>query len=169
MSFLSGVDDVAPDKAVLDVVAKFMMECGVSGPGAVDGLTEGDFEFAHVKELPVRAFARRAFRAALQAVEAKKSTATVGLAASASGGGVSEAFPPQPPHTSNAAYQDMLEVMGLDASALAVAHALSHGDKQVPVNEKLEAHKLSKLAFHLRPDGPVWQLLSSECEAAPLA
>ena len=171
--FLGKVDEAVTDKTHVEAVIKLFLDAGIASPAAVDGILESDLNFTTIDELPIRAFARRAFRAALQAVQARSSQAAafsatlpvgeLALATVRSESGAS----PSPMVTQ--AVSGMIEVLGKDASALAVAQAMAHGDKSVPVTQILKDEGLDALSFHLRVDDAVWQLLNSENEAATVA
>lgn len=152
-SFLVTVDGISPpDPGILENVEKYFVSLPIAAPRGVAGLVEGDIEWTKLDALPERSFARRAFRAALSAFQAVGGSPQV----------TSVLAVPR-------AMDDILEVCGPDASALAVSQAMAHGDKVIPVMDKLVEAGLEKLAFHLRADAPVWVLLDSETEAAKVA
>jgi len=111
----------------LSVAEKLFTDARVSKPDGCDGLQEEDFVFGDVEDLPVKAFLRRSFRAALESVDATQSAA---------------APPPQAAAFTSisaapVAVQSMMEVLGTNASVAAVVRLMTYGDKEVDVNAKL--------------------------------
>ena len=165
--FLTSVDATAPDHGTLERVEKFFVDKQVQIPADLDGCVATDFAFEEIKEVPARAFARRALRTGLAVIDAKRVASGHQQLAVVS----SQQFSgPQPGQNFSqpGLTAAVLEVLGNDASSAAVANMLTHGDKFVPVNDKLKAAGMENLAFHLRPDSPVWQLLNSENESAKI-
>ena len=123
-TFAAGVDSTPPDRATIEGVVKFFVDAGVSSPSGVVGLTEEDFDWSKVTLLMHRAFARRTFRAAVAAV------LVPGPLVSAPAATAGSLVAPR-------LMDDILEVCGPNASALAVSQVLAHaGSKLVVPKQK---------------------------------
>ena len=162
--------DNPPAEDILERLAKWLTLAGLTSPASCSGLDENDLKWSEVADLGERTFCRRAVRGAMEAEAIKAEVARaekMAKAVSAIGqmpGGSQLALSNGPSLLSS----DMAEVMGADASAMAIAQALQHGGKQVDTVSKLKAAGAGGLGFHLQVDTPVWQLLNSESEAAKI-
>ena len=157
--------DTPPADEVLERVAQWLIKVGLATPEDCAGLVETDLNYGEISVIPERTFARRAVRMAIEAESIKLEIAKAGRAVGAS---QQQALVPSGVVSQPLLSADMAEVMGSDASALAIATAIQHGSKSVDVTAKLAAAGAQGLGFHLQVDSPVWQLLAAEFEAAKI-
>ena len=164
-TFLATVD-MPPAEDALERLAAWLDKTGLATPAACSGLTESDLPWSQITDIGERTFCRRAVRGAMEVEEIKAEVAKaqrmakavqLPAAAQPSALAVQHALPP-----------DMVEVMGADASACAIAAVLQHGSKSIDVTKKLDGAGAAGLGFHLQVDTPVWQLLGAESDAAKI-
>ena len=163
--FLATVGGANPGAGVLEKVVEFYSKtCGVQSHEALDGLVESDLDFTKL-DLEARAFARRAFRKA-ESLASCRAAASAALSQGASSSGKAISTLAQNGHGHNPEVVGMLDVLGSEASAGAIAQVLAHCDKTVDIQAKLNGVMAGKLQFHLWCDAPVWKLLNAESVAA---
>ena len=165
-TFLAQVDTPSAIESVIEAAAKVFTTAGVVKPQQADGILEGDLDFEGVAA-PSRALVRRALRSINEVQEAKKASAKAGSphgdhsAAQTTAAGASAVSP-----THSVAVTGMLEVLGTEASAAAVANVMAHGGKDLDVMAALTAKELQDTDYTHQAETAVWQLLQSETEAA---
>ena len=150
--YISGVDAVSSPEAVMEKAVKFFTDNGIADASGLDGVVEADLDLSSVPELPVKALVRRTIRMAIKTAEAQRESS------STSGG---EGNPPASA-VYNTAVQEMLDVMGQDASSSSISQVLASTGKQVHIVDTLSRAGLSKLPFHLIAETALWQLMSAE-------
>ena len=164
-AFLRIVDVPSAPADQVEDAAKVFVDSGLPTPTSADGIVESDLQLAEVR-LPVRGLLRRALRTLVDAAEAKRTAVKVN-AQSASHREVGlAAGVQQPNYVHSAQVSSMLEAIGPDASAMAVANVMAHGGKDVDINAQLQGVNLGKISFTMQADNAIWQVLQAENEAA---
>ncbi len=160
-TFTPAVDSPLASAEIIKEAATVFVNEGIADPTMAVGVLETDFDLREVA-VPARALLRRSRMMVATVKQAQMSQAT--------GAAASSAPVPQAQMTTSllqsAAIQGMIELMGADACAVAVANAITHGGKSVDIQDCLAQVNMDNIDYTLLSDLAVWQLLQSEQEAA---
>ena len=162
-SFVASVDETPTTPEVQDVVVTALVGAGFTDPEHLVGTTDSVIgELAGWLAGPAGGLLKRTFRCAEDMSEAKRVKAATLTSSSQSGHPVSQV-------PSNLAAGSLLSLLGPEASAGAVASALTAGSIVVGLNDMLEKAAVKDLPYHLRPQLALFQLLAAAHKSAWVA
>ncbi len=160
--FVRAVDEKPPKWEIIEAVVRVFCDANIASPAEADGVHESDLTFPEGMTVAAKALVRRTLKTVEMSAQAERGKKDSPGDASSSTSGSSSLLP-------DPAVAGMLEVLGTEASAMAVAQAMAHGDRKVDVPRILEKIGCRDLHFALQPEVPVWQALQTESLAAAKA
>ena len=151
-SFVAAVDEAPTTPEVQEAVVT-VVGARFTNPEHLVGTADSVIgELAGWLAGPAGGLLKRTFRCAEDVSEAKRAKAAAMVSSPQSGHPVSQV-------PSNLAAGSLLSLLGPEASAGAVASALTAGSIVVDLNDMLEKAAIKDLPYHLRPQPALFQLL----------
>ena len=148
VSFLNTVDETPLGDSDIKKIAQKLIEAGLRAPSDLTGVTELEIAEAVGGNIGQKAFARRALRHHLAATEPQKETVQ------------------KDPKGPVMVDPDLVELMGSEASAAAVAAAIAVKGDLPDIQGLLKTASCEGLPYELQAENQLWAALAADTAAA---